>query len=349
VKRTEDHILKGKSLHELESFFESIGEPKFRAKQAFRRINKHLAVSLDEFTEFPKALREKLREMDALPELKVAESNLEESGTEKFMFDLQSGPRGRDRQVEAVWIVSDRRKTICISSQAGCTLNCTFCATGTLPFLGNLEAWEIVDQVYELVRRRGERNSNVVFMGMGEPFHNYDDVIKAARILNHPDGLQLGAGRITISTAGVLPSIEKFIAQKEPFNLAISLNHPDPERRGEIMDIDRKYPLPKLLEVCRRYTRAMDRRITFEYVMIPDVNMGPVNAKRLIKIARSVRCKINLIPLNTGLQGWRRPDPEEIADFQDMLLDAELPVFNRGSPGLTINGACGMLALKSAG
>lgn len=348
MKATPEHILKGKSLHELEDFFVGIGEPKFRAKQAFRRINKHLASSLDEFTEFPKALREKLAEMGALPAPRIAESSLEESGTEKFIFDLEPGPRGRDRKVEAVWIVSDRRKTICISSQIGCTLNCSFCATGTLPFLGNLEPWEILDQVYELIRRRGERNTNVVFMGMGEPFHNYDNVLKAARILNHPDGLQLGARHITISTAGVLPSIEKFIAAKEPFNLAVSLNHADPERRGEIMDVDRKYPMEKLLDACRRYTRALDRRITFEYVMIPDVNMGPVNAKRLIKIGRSVRCKINLIPLNTGLQGWRRPNPEEIADFQDMLLDAELPVFNRGSPGRSINGACGMLALQSA-
>lgn len=348
MKATAAHILKGKSLSELEAFFESIGEPRYRAKQAFRRINKHLAVSLDEFTEFPLELRNRLRDMDALPDLTIGRSDLDPSGTEKALFELPAERSGRDRAVEAVWIVSENRRTVCISSQAGCTLNCSFCATGVLEFKGNLETWQIVDQVYSLMRKRGERCTNVVFMGMGEPFHNYDNVIRAARILHHPDGLNLGARHITISTAGVVPSIERFLANREPFNLAISLNHPDPVERSHIMDINKKHPLPELIEVVKRYTREMDTRITFEYVLIPGVNMGPENAKKLIKLTRNIRCKINLIPLNTNLHGWRRPTDEEVHEFQNMLLEANLPVFNRGSPGLSINGACGMLALKSA-
>ncbi len=358
--------LKGKSLSELETLFGELGEPKFRAKQAFRRVNKHLATSLDDFTEFSKDLRVKLTELNALPELPVRHSSRDEYGTEKIVFDT-----GRDRRrdaeendarlVEAVWIIpppgkagapdseKKARKTVCISSQSGCTLNCSFCATGTLPFLGNLPPWMIVEQVYELIRRRGEMNTNVVFMGMGEPFHNYDNVIKAARLLHHPEGLNIGARHITISTAGVVPSIERFIQDREPFNLAISLNHPDPKQRAEIMDVDKKHPLEKLISVARKFTKSLDRRITFEYVMIPGVNMSDDHLAKLIKIGRSVRCKINLIPLNTTLMGWRRPSENEVVEFRSRLLDAGLTVFNRGSPGKDIDGACGMLALKTAG
>jgi 23S rRNA (adenine2503-C2)-methyltransferase len=351
----QDYNLKGKSVSELEQLFDGLGQPKFRAKQAFRRVNLHLATSLDDFSEFPKGLREQLAELDALPAMPVRHRSAEagSGATEKFVFDVGLDPRrGKTegaKSVEAVWIVSPNRRTVCISSQAGCTLNCSFCATGTLQFLGNLPAWQIVEQVYELVRVRGERCTNVVFMGMGEPFHNYENVIKAARILHHPEGLNIGARHITISTAGVIPSIERFMTNREPFNLAISLNHSDPTARGEIMDVDKKYPLDKLLIAARAYTRAMDRRITFEYVMIPGVNMSEDNLRRLIKIGRSVRCKINLIPLNTTLQGWRRPSLAEAQKFQGALLDAGLSVFNRGSPGKDVNGACGMLALEMKG
>ncbi len=362
----QDYNLKGKSLSELEQLFSALGQPKFRAKQAFRRVNLHLATSLDDFSEFPKSLREELAAHNAMPAMPVRHRSAEKrrgdreeataGPTEKFMFDVgQDLRRGKSesaknqKSIEAVWIVSQKRRTICISSQVGCTLNCSFCATGTLQFLGNLPTWQIVEQVYELIRVRGERCTNVVFMGMGEPFHNYENVIKAARILHHPDGLNIGARHITISTAGVIPSIERFITNREPFNLAISLNHSDPVGRGEIMDVDKKYPLDKLLIAARAYTRAMDRRITFEYVMIPGVNMDEEHLRRLIKIGRSVRCKINLIPLNTTLQGWRRPSAQEAEKFQAGLLDAGLWVFNRGSPGKDVSGACGMLALEMVG
>jgi len=342
-----DWNLKGKSIRELETIFKELGEPVYRAKQAFRRINKHQASSLDDFSEFPKTLREKLKEMRCFPDVPMIHTALDEGGTEKVIFSLGKDRRGGEKKIEAVWIVSERRRTICISSQAGCSLNCTFCATGTLDFTGNLSPWHIVEQVYALMRHRKEKPTNIVFMGMGEPFYNYDNVLKAAHLLNHPDGLHLGAHHITISTAGVIPGIERFTKDREPFNLAVSLNHPDPEGRSEIMDVNKRFPLNKLLEAVRKYTNEMDRRVTFEYVMISGVNIGPDNARKLIKIARSVRCKINLIPLNTALQNYKRPAPEEIAQFQNMLLDADLTVFNRGSPGRAIAGACGMLALKT--
>lgn len=340
--------LKGRSLGELEQIFAELGEPKYRAKQAFRRINLHLANDTEQFTEFSKDLRAKLAEHDALPKLHFVSSTQDHEGTQKALFQTGLYGRAQDpKLIEAVWIVSPRRKTICISSQVGCTLNCSFCATGTLPFLGNLPTWQILEQVYEFMRRKEERPSNIVFMGMGEPFHNYENVIRAARILHHPEGLNIGARHITISTAGVIPSIERFIKDREPFNLAISLNHSDPKERGDIMDVNKKYPMDKLLKVARRYTRELNRRMTFEYVLIPDVNMTAKHAEQLIKIARGVRCKVNLIPLNTDFDQFRRPSADEVDDFQSRLHDAGIAVFNRGSPGRSIDAACGMLALKS--
>lgn len=344
------------SLEELEDCFCDLGEKRFRAKQAFRRIHLHGARSLDEFTEFSVPLRQRLKELNALPELYCSESSVSSNGTEKYIFESPEEVPGRDgtrkRIFEAVWIVSDgkderTRKTLCISSQAGCTLNCTFCATGTLPFIGNLRTYEILDQIYQIMHLRNERITNVVFMGMGEPFHNYDNVIRAARILNHPDGFHLAARHITISTAGVVPAIHRYIDERQPFNLAISLNHSDPEKRKELMDVTRKHSLHELLDAARRYTRELRRRITFEYIMIPDQNMGSEDLEKLIDITRKVRCKINLIPLNTTLHGWRAPSAPEMRRFQQALRDEGVLAFNRGSPGKDVDGACGMLALKT--
>ena len=350
-----NYRINDQDLEELESYFLGLGEKRFRAKQTFRRIHKHLAASLDEFTELPLALREQLNQQGSFPQLTIQDSSVSSNGTEKYIFESPEEVPGRDgirrRVFEAVWIVSDgddirTRKTLCISSQAGCTLNCTFCATGTLPFIGNLRTYEILEQIYAIMRLRGERITNIVFMGMGEPFHNYDNVIRAARILNHPDGLHLAARHITISTAGVVPSIHRFIDEKQPFNLAISLNHPDPERRKELMDVTLKHSLEELLEAARRYTLDLKRRITFEYIMIPGQNMGDEDLQKLIRIGRRLRCKINLIPLNTTLQGWRPPNASEMSRFQESLRSQGILAFNRGSPGKDVDGACGMLALR---
>lgn len=352
----QDANLKGRTPAELKELFETLGEPGYRAKQAFVRINKYRAALIDEFSEFSKDLRARLQELEALPQLPIEHTSLEAEGTEKAVFVAGSDQRdGAPKRVEAVWIVTDDRRTACISSQVGCSLSCAFCATGTLKFRGNLKAWQIIDQVYGLMRHRGagteagqsERLTNVVFMGMGEPFYNYNEVIKAAEILHHPDGLNLGARHITISTAGVVPGIERFTEEAQPFNLAVSLNHPDPDGRRGIMDVTEKFPLETLLDAVRRYTKDSKRRITFEYIMIPDKNMGRENLQKLIAICRSVNSKINLIPLNTNLNGWRRPDDQEMTEFQESLRRAGILAFNRGSPGRKVGGACGMLALQT--
>jgi 23S rRNA (adenine2503-C2)-methyltransferase len=373
---------------ELEAFFADLGEPRYRATQVFRRIHHHRARSIDEWTELPLRLRSRLAQAGVVERLEVVERARGEDGAEKVILAsgrdeyhaLRSDDSGAEdgaapsararplparREIEAVWIPGGERRTVCISSQVGCSLDCTFCATATLQFRGNLEPWQIVDQVYALERLRGERASNVVFMGMGEPFHNYDRVMRAARLLHHPDGANIGARHITISTAGVTPGVERFTTEKEPWNLAISLNHPDPQARTAIMPITVRHPLPELLEAARRYTIERRRRITFEYVMMPGVNMGRREVEQLAAIGRSIRCKINLIPLNTAPKaspgGWavpgmpsviagsRRPTSEEADAFHRALVDAGLQVFDRGSPGREVEGACGMLALRRLG
>ena len=299
-------------------------------------------------------LRADLDEESAFRGLGVEHRAVDESGTEKFILEVPG--EGAARRIEAVWIAAeprdegaqDGRRTVCISCQAGCTLDCTFCATGTLPFQGNLSAAEIVDQVYLLEVLRNQRASNVVFMGMGEPFHNYEAVLAAAHLLHHPAGAGLSARRITISTAGVVTGIERFTDDGQPFNLAISLNHPDPHERVGIMPHDHRYPLEDLLGAARRYTQESGRRVTFEYVMISGVNMEPRHAGQLIEITRSMRSKVNLIPLNTDVAGMRRPSAQEAARFQARLVDAGVHAFNRGSPGREVGGACGMLALDRA-
>lgn len=341
--------MRGKSLGDLEHFFGELGEPAYRAKQAFRRINKHLARSLDEFSEFPLSLRESLKELNALPATNIEDSSLSRDGTEKVIFD--GGVKGKNRnsiKVETVWLLSSKRKTICVSSQAGCTYNCSFCATGTLPFRGNLSSAQIIEQIYGIIRHRGELPSNIVFMGMGEPLQNYENVMKAAHILHHPEGLGMSARHITISTAGVIPGIDRMIADKSPFNLAVSLNQADSKKRAEIMDIEKRFPLERLINSVKRFVRYSNRAVTFEYVMIPGVNMSHSDARNLIILAKSVKCKVNLIPLNTEFNGWSPPTDSEVDKFQQKLLDANLFVFNRGSSGRDINGACGMLALKKS-
>lgn len=333
--------LKGLSLSALESYIKDLGEDSYRAKQIYNGLYRDRFNDFDEFTTLPKSLREKLKENAEILSITLKKKLVSSDGTQKMTFLVED-----EKIVESVWIPSgdEERKTICISSQVGCTLSCAFCATGLLEFKGNLKVWQIIDQVLQVEKLVGDRCTNIVFMGMGEPMHNYDCVLQAAHFFHNPETFNIGAKRITISTAGIVKGIDRFVESKEPFNFAISLNHPNPSQRKLIMGIDEKYPLDVLLRSVRNFTKTLGRRITFEYVMIPGVNMGWDNAHKLVKILRSVNCKINLIPLNTELQGWRRPTEEEINEFKFMIKPSGVPILNRRSPGKDINGACGMLA-----
>jgi 23S rRNA (adenine2503-C2)-methyltransferase len=335
--------LLGLNLPDLEEIVLSLGESKYRAKQIFISLYKQRVKSISEISSLSKKFIDLLEEKYFISDLKVGKQLSSVDGTHKFTFLIEEG-----KEVEAVWIPAgdDGRKTICISSQVGCTLSCKFCATGLLDFKGNLSASGIIGQVLKVEELVGDRATNIVFMGMGEPMHNYNTVIKVAHLLHDPESFNLGAKRITISTAGVIPGIEKFIENAEPFNFAISLNHSDANLRKTIMNVDEKNPLVDLLAVARKFTKTLGRKITFEYVMIPEINMGIENAKKLVKIARSVNCKINLIPINTDFHGWRRPTEIEIDEFKHQIKESNVPIMNRRSPGKDINGACGMLALK---
>ncbi|MCS7205996.1 MAG: radical SAM protein [Leptospiraceae bacterium] len=348
------------TIEELETFFRELGEPSYRAKQIFIRIHRHLALSLSEFTEIPKRVLKIFEERQLFSTLqiknrKIVEALSSDCGTEKFLFESPNPKVSLQRNFESVWIVSEKRRTACVSSQSGCSLNCVFCATGQLPFKGNLETWQILQQVYIMIRMRNpefpfirERLTNIVYMGMGEPFYNYDKVIKSAHLLHHSLGLNLGARHITISTAGVVPAIERFIKEKQPFNLAVSLNHPISENRSELMDINKKYPLKDLLKVLKTYVKLYRKNITFEYVLIPEVNMSSDHIRELVRISKFIKhCKFNLIPLNTEFHQWRRPTEEEVLHFQNELRKHGILAFYRGSPGRTIDAACGMLSLKS--
>jgi 23S rRNA (adenine2503-C2)-methyltransferase len=336
------HSLVGLSIAELTDFFASIHEPAFRAKQAFRWIHKNLASSVDEFTDFPKSLREQLSSVNLLSRPSVLKRNLSRDGTEKMLFELADGDS--TRRVETVWLISGKRKTICASSQEGCSYDCAFCATGKLKFAGNLTTAQILLQIYEIIRLRKETPTNLVFMGMGEPLRNYENVMKAAHILHHPEGLNMSARHITISTSGVISGIERMMKENVPFNLAVSLNHTRPEGRRQIMNIEETNPLPRLLSALRQFSRRPGRSITLEYVMIPGVNMSRDDAHRLIEIALPLHARLNIIPLNTNFRGWHAPTDDEVVDFQEILYDAGVKVFNRGSAGKDIQGACGMLA-----
>ena len=335
--------LKSLSLNELEKILQDLGESKYRAKQLYTAIYIQRIKNLSSISTLPKNLISVLDQNYTLDSIQVNKHLVSKDGTQKFTFFVEDG-----KEIEAVWIPSgdDGRKTICISSQIGCTLSCKFCATGRLDFKGNLKTNQIIDQVLLVEEIVNYRATNIVFMGMGEPMHNYNSVMKAAHILHDPEAFNLGSKRITISTAGVISGIQRFIEEKQPFNFAISLNHANESLRKTIMNVDEKYPMKDLLVVARKFTKTLGRKITFEYVMIPEINMGMDNAKRLVKIARSVNCKINLIPINTDFHGWRRPTEKEIDEFKELIKEAKVPVMNRRSPGKEINGACGMLALK---
>ncbi len=339
-----EFFLPGKTEDELKNIFAKMGEPAYRARQAFRRLNHHLADSIDEFTEFSKPLREKLVSLNAINPSGILKSSSSFDGTEKVLFDIMED--GKASQIETVWLPSGKRRTICVSTQSGCSYNCAFCATGTLPFKGNLTTAQILAQVYGLVRKRKELPSNIVFMGMGEPLQNYDAVMKASHILHDPNGLNISARHITISTVGVIPGIQRMIDEDQPFNLAVSLNHSYQEGRQKIMDVEKKFPMTHLLTTLKKYTSKTGKTVTFEYVMIPGVNMSNEDATRLTNIAKSMKAKVNLIPLNTKMNGMRPPSEDEILRFQDRLYKDGVRVFNRGYAGRDIDGACGMLALK---
>lgn len=332
----------GLTQNELEHFAEEIGEKRFRGRQLFNWIYARRAADPEVMSDLAMPLRRKLAETAAFSCLQVESRSLSAaSGSVKYLFRLEDG-----RLIESVYIPEAGRRTLCISSQAGCALACAFCATGALGFGRHLTAGEIVDQVLQVARDTGAAPTNVVFMGMGEPFLNYEAAMAAAALLRDPDGLAIGHRHIVISTVGITPAILRYADEDQPCRLAISLHSAIDEKRRQIVPIARKYPLPELINAVKYYARKARRRPTFEYVLLDGFNDGEADAAALRRLAAQLPCKINLIPYNPAVAGFQRPSAAAVERFAAWLAPLHAPVSVRWSKGDDIDAACGQLAGK---
>ncbi len=334
-------FVKDFTLPQLERWVESIGERRFRARQLFRNLYVRRIRSYEECSDLSRLFRVQLEHGTHLDALRIVERRESADGTRKYLFALHDGCL-----IESVWIPDPPRYTLCLSSQVGCALACRFCLTGTLGLRRNLTAAEIVDQVCQI---QGDaaghaRVTNLVFMGMGEPLANYDAVLRAIQILSDPNGLAFSHRRITLSTAGLVPKLIQ-LGQDSPVNLAVSLHAAEDRLRSELMPINRTYPLETLMEACRAYPLPPRKRITFEVVLLRDVNDSPDLARCLIKRLHGVRAKVNLIPFNP-YEGscFERPTEKRVLEFQEILQKAGLTAMLRPSRGADIRAACGQLA-----
>ena len=327
---------------ELEAWFLALGERPFHARQTFKWIHARQAESFADMTDLRLVLREKLPDAATITTLRINHvTKTEDGATRKYLLELFDG-----KTVEAVLICHEDRRTVCVSCQVGCALGCTFCATAQMGFQRDLTAGEIVEQVYTVMRDSGERVTNVVFMGMGEPMLNYDAVITAADLLNIPHGLGIGARHITISTAGHVPGLRRFTKEGHPYRLAVSLNAPDDTSRTDIMPITRKWSIAELLDAVKTYIVTANKRMTFEYVLIGDVTDSPDKARALVQLLKGIHCAVNLIPYNPADDRLARPTPEAVDRFYRVLAHGQRAVTVRWSQGTDIQAACGQLATQ---
>ncbi len=344
LEELENKSLLGMTVPQLEAVMELLGEPAYRARQVYKWIHHHNVDSFGEMTNIPKSLRRVLEERFRIKTLELVYRQVSQDGTEKYLWRLPDG-----RHIESVLIPETRRNTICISSQAGCSLGCRFCATGSMGLLRNLTAGEIVEQVLQIKKMSPHRITNVVFMGMGEPFVNYRRSVQASRILGDPEGVAIATKRITFSTSGIVPKIYQFTDEALPFGLAISLHAPNQKLRAELMPIANKFPLDELMKSVAYYTRAKKRnRVTFEYILLEGINDSPAHARELLRLLSPYRCKLNLIPCNENPLGFRAPSAERMEEFFSVLLDAPFTVTLRKNRGEDITAACGQLAVEVA-
>ncbi len=336
--------LYGLDRQRLAEILAELDAPRFHADQIFRWLYARDALDPARWTDLSKALRARLAEHATIAGGRLAHSTTARDGTVKHRIELHGGG-----SVEAVFMTHAGRVTLCVSSQVGCALDCDFCLTGKMGFTRHLSPGEIVGQV-AMIRRQhalAERPFNIVFMGMGEPLHNYDAVLAAFRILADPLGFGLSRRRITVSTVGLAPQIERLADEPLRPRLAVSLNATTDELRGRLMPVNRKYPLARLLEACRRFARVTGERLTFEYVLLAGVNDTPDDVRRLVELTRGLSVKINLIPFN-AVEGWlpyRPPSAERATELRDRLLAAGVPASVRWSRGAEARAACGQLAL----
>ncbi|MDD2702651.1 MAG: 23S rRNA (adenine(2503)-C(2))-methyltransferase RlmN [Candidatus Omnitrophica bacterium] len=335
--------IKEYSLEEVKQVLQKWQEPLYHARQIFSWVYKKGARDFAALSDLPQPLRDKLEGHFTFFDLRVAERLESKDGTVKLLLAAADG-----NSMEAVSIPTAKRTAGCVSTQAGCKFACGFCASGLRGFKRDLTTGEILDQVFLLKDNSpGRVLTHLVFMGTGEPFDNYDNVMKAIRMINAPEGINIGARRITISTCGIIPGIQRLAGEGLQIELSVSLHAADDQVRSRIMPVNRKYPLPALLEACRAYAKNTGRQVTFEYILIRGLNSDLRCARKLCTIVKGMNAKINLIPANAvGECGFEAPSREEIWSFRDFLAQHGVHVTLRRERGTDIQAACGQLRIK---
>lgn len=353
------------TLPQLQQWFVEQGEAPFRAQQVYRWLYQQLVTDFETMTNLPKTLRQKLAQEACIgPVIVRSELHSKDDRTRKILLELADG-----KLIESVLMLypplgeSSARATVCVSSQAGCAFGCTFCATGQMGFDRHLSAGEIVAQVLHFARELREAPwsaaglpgsktidhiTNIVLMGMGEPLHNYNNVLQALRILNSAEGFNLGARHMTVSTVGLVPAIHKLAQEPLQVNLAISLHAPTDASRSQTMPVNRKYPLKELLAACQNYIAATSRQVTFEYVLLAGVNDTPTSAQQLAELLKPLRqfAHVNCIPVNATSADYRTPGPEAIRAFRNILFEHGISNSVRAERGDDIAAACGQLRTR---
>jgi 23S rRNA (adenine2503-C2)-methyltransferase len=339
------HDLAEMELPELEQALETMGYARFHGRQLFQWVHRRGVTDFGEMTDIGRDLRANLAAAFRIVTPELVRKETSSDGTTKFLLRLEDG-----QLIESVFIPDTPANTFCLSTQVGCAMKCGFCLTGKMGIIRNLTAGEVVGQVRVLTRELGMLQSrfNIVLMGMGEPLHNYDAVMKALRMLNDEHGFAVNPRRVTLSTVGVLPALERLATEPLMPNLAISLHATTEDQRDALVPINRKYGLKELLEACRRFPVKRRERITFEYVMLKDVNDTDDDARRLVRLLNGIKAKVNLLPLNEAAGiSYERPSEARVNRFAKIVADRGVTVSVRKSRGRDIRAACGQLITES--
>lgn len=335
--------IKDYDLQDLKEELATINEKAFRAEQIFKWLYQEKVTSFDEMTNLSLELREKLKQSYTICSYKILRKLESSDGTKKYLFDILDG-----NAIETVLMEYHYGKSICVSSQVGCKMGCKFCASTGIPFVRNLTAGEIVEQILAVEQDTGEKISNIVFMGIGEPLDNYDNVIKAIRIINSPKGLNIGARHISISTSGLVPRIYDLAKENIQCTLSVSLHASNDEKRSSMMPVNNAYNIETLIKACKDYIAITNKRISFEYALAKDNNDNLKDAQELVKLLKGMLCHVNLIPINKIENGkFTKSSNENIIKFRDYLNDHGITATIRRELGSDIDAACGQLRRKN--
>lgn len=335
--------IKDYDLQELKQELVDLGEKAFRAEQIFKWLYVDKVSSFDEMTNISLELREKLKENYSICNYRIIKKLESADGTKKYLFDILDG-----NAIESVLMEYHYGKSICVSSQVGCKMGCKFCASTGIPFVRSLTSGEIVEQILAVEKDTGEKISNVVFMGIGEPLDNYNNVINAIRILNNSKGLNIGARHISISTSGLVPKIYDLAKENIQCTLSVSLHASSDEKRSSMMPVNNSYNIKELMEACKYYISVTNKRISFEYALAKDNNDNLEDAKRLVNLLHGMLCHVNLIPINKIENGkFTKSSNENIIKFRDYLNEHGIVATIRRELGSDIDAACGQLRRKN--